>query len=127
MSSRAEIALTRSERPAASRRGRTDFVARTITGVTSAVEQAVYSEELARANGLLQRADPRVKVVLCLLAIMVAAFTRSQAVLLVLYGLTVLLALASSITPAFLVKRVLLGIPLFAAIIYVPALFLVPG
>ena len=110
-----------------SRRGRADFIARTITGVTGAIEQTVYNEEVARTDGLLQRADPRVKVVLCLLAIVVAALSRNQIVLLALLGLTITLALSSGITPGFLVKRVLLGIPLFAAIVYLPAVVLVPG
>src|SRR5262245_45575908 len=110
-----------------SRRGRPDFVARTITGVTGAIERSVYTEELARSDGLLQRVDPRAKVLLFALAIVVVALSRSQVVLLALFGLAVVVALLSAITPAFLVKRVLLGIPLFAAIVYIPALFLVPG
>ena len=69
MLSLAELPLPRRERPMTSRRGRADFIARTITGVTGAIEQTVYNEEVARTDGLLQRADPRVKVVLCLLAI----------------------------------------------------------
>jgi cobalt/nickel transport system permease protein len=110
-----------------SRRSRPDFVARTITGVTGAIERTIYTEELARGDGLLQRVDPRAKVALCLLAIVVAALSRSQTVLLALFGVTVALALLSGLTVGFLVKRVLLGIPLFAAIVYLPALFLVPG
>lgn len=115
-------------RPASRRqRRRPDFVARTIVGITGAIERTVYTEELARADGLLQRADPRAKVVLFAGAILVVGLSRTLPVLLALYAATVALALRSRLSLGFFVKRVLLGIPLFAGIVYLPALFLVGG
>jgi cobalt/nickel transport system permease protein len=108
-------------------RPKPDFVARTIAGVTGAIERTVFTEELARADGLLQRADPRVKIVLFAIAVLVAGLSRSLPVLLALYGATVLLALWSGLSLGFFVKRVLLGIPLFAGIVFIPALFLIGG
>jgi cobalt ECF transporter T component CbiQ len=95
--------------------------------VTGAIERTVYTEELARADGLLQRADPRGKVVLFLVAVLVVGLSRTLPVLLSLYAVIVGLALASKLSFAFFVKRVLLGIPLFAGIVYIPALFLIEG
>lgn len=109
------------------RRSRPDFVARTIVGVTEAIERTVYTEEHARRPGLLQRADPRVKVVLFALAVLTVGLARTLPVLLALYVAIVGLGLWSGFSPGFFVKRVLLGIPLFAGIVAVPALFLIGG
>ncbi|HET7095392.1 MAG TPA: cobalt ECF transporter T component CbiQ [Thermomicrobiales bacterium] len=108
-------------------RPKPDFVARTIAGVTGAIERTVFTEEQARADGMLQRADPRAKLVLFAVAVLVAGLSRSLPVLLALYAATVLLALWSGLSLGFFVKRVLLGIPLFASIVFVPALFLIAG
>lgn len=117
-------ALTSTARP---KPRKPDFVQRSIVGVTGAIERTVYTEELARANGLLQRSDPRVKVALFAFAVLVAGLCRALPVLLVLYAAILLLALASRLTVGFFVKRVLLGIPLFAGLVYLPALFLIGG
>lgn len=47
--------------------------------------------------------------------------------LLALYGVIVALGLISGLTFSFFVKRVLVGIPLFAGIVFLPALFLIAG
>ena len=108
-------------------RRKPDFVSRTIVGVTGAIEQAIYSESMARTDGFLQRVDPRAKAVMFGCAIVVAGLSRSLVILLCMYGLLVILALASKLSLGFFVKRVLVGVPLFAGIIYLPALFLISG
>jgi cobalt/nickel transport system permease protein len=108
-------------------RPKPDFVQRTIAGVTASIERAVFTEELARSDGFLQRVDPRAKIGVFIPAIVVIGLTRSLPMLLALYGIIVALALASNLTFGFFVKRVLLGIPLFAGIVFLPALFLIPG
>lgn len=109
------------------RRQRQDFISRTIVGVTEAIERTVYTEEYARADGLLQRVDPRAKLAIFVCAILVVGLSRTLPILLGLYVLTVLVALLSRLTVGFFVKRVLLGIPFFAGIVSIPALFLISG
>lgn len=53
--------------------------------------------------------------------------SRSLPVLLALYALIVMMALISRLPLGFFVKRVLLGVPLFAGIVFIPALFLIHG
>lgn len=113
--------------PSRRRHRKPDFVARTIVDVTGAIERTVYTEELARADGLLQRIDPRVKLILFAVAIVVVGLSRTLPVLLGLALITIGLALCSGLTVRFFVKRVLLGIPLFAGIVFLPALFLIGG
>jgi cobalt/nickel transport system permease protein len=108
-------------------RPKPDFVQRTIAGVTASIERAVFTEELARSEGFLQRVDPRAKIGVFVPAIVVIGLTRSLPMLLALYAIIVALALASNLSVGFFVKRVLLGIPLFAGIVFLPALFLIPG
>jgi cobalt/nickel transport system permease protein len=95
--------------------------------VAEAIERSVYTEEYARTDGFLQRVDPRAKVVVFICAVLAVGLSRSLSVLLALYVATVLTALASKLPLGFFVKRVLLGIPLFAGIVFIPALFLIHG
>jgi len=109
------------------RRARPDFVAKTIVGVTQAIERSVYTEEHARRPGVLQRADPRVKLVLFALGILTIGLAHTLPVLLGLYACLVGMGLWSGFSLGFFVKRVLLGIPLFAGIVALPALLLIGG
>src|SRR5512132_3803598 len=83
--------------PAPSRRRRTSFVERTIRGLAAAMERALYAEELAKVDGLLQRLDPRVKVVGLLALVVATALARNMLVILGLFGVAILLALLSRV------------------------------
>ena len=107
--------------------GRAGWLERTLAGLTANVEQAVFTERLARSPGWLQRRDPRAKVVCALLLLLAAGLTSSLAALALLHGATLLAARASRVPLGFFVRRVWLGVPLFAALVVVPALFLTPG
>src|SRR5579884_2134412 len=109
------------------RRDRRDFVAKTINGVTETVERAVYTEEYARRDELLQRVDPRAKLGVFLLAVLVVGLAHSLGTILALYALALALGLASRLPASLLLKRVLFGIPLFAGIVALPALLLGHG
>jgi cobalt/nickel transport system permease protein len=108
-------------------RSRSDFVARTIAGVTAALEQAVFSEESARRPGLLQGIDARAKVVAALLLLVTAGFLRNLEPLLALSLLALVAAGLSRLSIAGFARRAWLGIPLFAGVIALPSLFLLPG
>jgi cobalt/nickel transport system permease protein len=103
------------------------WLERTLAGITANIEHAVFAEQHARSAGWLQRRDPRAKLVGSLAAILAASLTSSLAGLAALYVATLIAARASRVPFGFFVKRVWLGIPLFAGIVVVPAIFLVPG
>jgi cobalt/nickel transport system permease protein len=107
--------------------GRIGWLEQTLGGLTANVEQAIFTERHAHTPGWLQRRDPRAKVVGSLVAIVAASLTSSFAGLALLYAATLAAARASRVPFAFFVKRVWLGIPLFAGIVVVPAIFMVPG
>jgi cobalt ECF transporter T component CbiQ len=81
------------------------------------------ADELARRPGLLQRLDPRVKLVTLLALIVTAALATRMTVLLVLLALAVVLVLASRIGLRQFAVRAWLFIPLFTAAIMAPAIF----
>jgi cobalt ECF transporter T component CbiQ/cobalamin biosynthesis protein CbiM len=99
----------------------------TVSGITHSVERSIFTEEHARSNGWLQHVDPRAKLGMFLAAVLAASLSSSVIVLAVLYVGILLGARASRIPFDFFVKRVWLGIPFFAGIIVVPAVFLAPG
>jgi cobalt/nickel transport system permease protein len=107
--------------------GRIGWLEQTIGGLTANVEQAIFAEHHARSAGWLQRRDPRAKVAGSLAAILAASLTTSVLGLALLYAATLGAARASRVPFGFFVKRVWLGIPLFAGIVVVPAIFMVPG
>ena len=120
--------MTATSRPADARpEGRIGWVEKTLAGITTAIEQAVFTERHARSDGWLQRVDPRAKLGMFLAAILAASFTTSVAALVVLYACLVGAAVASRIPLDFFVRRVWAGIPLFAGIVVIPAIFMVQG
>jgi cobalt/nickel transport system permease protein len=113
--------------PARRTEGRIGWLEQTIGGITSNIEHAVFTERHARSAGWLQRRDPRAKLIGTLVAILAASLTTSLAGLAILYAATLAAARASGVPFGFFVKRVWLGIPFFAGIVVIPAIFFVPG
>ncbi len=108
-------------------RRRSDVIERTLADISHALEHALFAEETARRNGLLQALDPRVKVLAMLALLLAVALSHSLAVIGGLYAVTLALAWASAIPLAFFVKRVWLFLPFFTGVIALPALFITPG
>ena len=102
-------------------------VERSLASFVDALEHAFYAEELAKKNGLLQKLDPRVKIVAVLPLIVIAALARRLWVIVALFAAAVVLALLSKVPLATLAKRVWLGVLTFTGFISFPALFLTPG
>ncbi len=100
-----------------------DFIDRSIRGALTFFKEALFADETAALPGVLQALDPRVKMATVLLALLLALFTRSMAVLGVLYLLTLLLAVLSRIPFGIFLLRTWVFIPLFSLMIAVPALF----
>lgn len=78
---------------------KSDFVAHSLRSALAFLKEAVFAEETAALPGLLQGIDPRMKLVTVLLLLSVTLFTRSLAVLGMLYLLGLLLAVASDTLP----------------------------
>jgi cobalt/nickel transport system permease protein len=113
----------RGEHPAKLSGRTTGFVERTVLGIVGLLKQTVESDAIAAQTGFLQQSDPRLKSLSVCLLLAAVLFSRSLIVIAVLYALTIALALASSIRPGFFLKRTLLFVPIFAAVIAIPALF----
>jgi cobalt/nickel transport system permease protein len=107
--------------------GRIGWLERTVGGITANIEHAVFTERHARSAGWLQARDPRAKLLGFLVAIVATSLVGSLVALALLYGAVLAAARASRVPFGFFVKRVWLGIPFFAGIVVVPAIFFVPG
>ena len=104
-----------------------DFVARTVAGVTDALQLAVYDQTVAALPGLLQRSDPRAKLGSALALLLAVALSHHLQVILAVCVATMVLAGVSRVPLAPFIRRVWLGIPLFACVVAIPSLFLISG
>ena len=91
------------------------------------MEHAFYAEELAKADGLLQRLDPRVKVVGLLLLLVDVALARNLIAIACIFGIGLMLALLSRVPIRTLATRAWLGAFLFTGVIALPSIFITPG
>jgi cobalt ECF transporter T component CbiQ len=103
------------------RRRKGSFVAKTLDGGARVMREALFAEDTAARDGLLQRLDPRVKVVTTLGSLVVVSLLRSLPVLIAAYGATLVLAVLSRLPLGVFVKRVWLFIPLFTGVVVLPA------
>lgn len=103
------------------------FIERTLEKLVAAIERAIESEEIAKAGGLLQGIDPRVKVVGFTGLIFAAVFSRRLTVIATVFALAILMAALSRVRPQVLAKRVWLPVLVFTGVIAAPALFITPG
>jgi cobalt/nickel transport system permease protein len=106
---------------------RRNVVERTLASLGRRMEDSFYAEELAKTDGLLQRLDPRVKVIGLVLLLIDAALARNLFVILIIFGIGVILAIASRVPIRILVTRAWLGAFLFTGLIALPAIFITPG
>jgi cobalt/nickel transport system permease protein len=103
------------------KRKKVSFVEKTLNGGSGLLKQVMFSEDVAAEHGLLQRIDPRVKLLSLLGLLLVAALLHNIPMLLVMYAATLGLAAASALSVGFFIKRVWLFIPVFTGIIVLPA------
>jgi len=106
---------------------RSSFVERTLVDINHTMEQSLFAEQTARRPGLLQKLDPRLKILSALLVLLAVGLSRNLLVIIVLYFLLFALALFSKVPLVFFVKRVWLFIPFFTGLVALPALFITPG
>jgi cobalt ECF transporter T component CbiQ len=105
------------------KRSSAGFVDKTIKSASRAMQQALFTDDIAARRGLLQGIDARVKTITTVALIVAAALMHNIAALVALYVVAVILAVASRISIAYFVKRVWLFIPIFTGVVVVPAMF----
>lgn len=98
-----------------------------VFGLLGVESHSLEAETTSALPGLLQRLDPRIKVVALLALIIAAVSTQRLTVLALMFALATSLAMASKIRLARLFRQVWLGVFLFSGIIVLPAVFIVPG
>ena len=100
---------------------------RTLSGITQALENGLFAEELSHKPGLFQSLDARVKVLLVLAFLISVSMSRNLGAIVAIYCLVLVLGWRSAIPPGLLVKRVWLALPFFTGLIILPAIFMTPG
>lgn len=103
------------------RRKRGSFVDKTLTGASDLLRQVMFSDDVARQQGLLQQLDPRLKLISLLVVLVALGLAHHIEILIVGYLLALALALASRLPLGFFVRRVWLFVPLFTGIVVLPA------
>lgn len=118
-----KMAATRGKPGSMAEMRRVSVIQRTLQGLSGVLKESVFTERVAARPGLLQKTDPRAKVLAIVALLIVAALVRNWPILLAMYLLTLVLAGVSMISISFFIKRVWLFIPIFAGIIVIPSLF----
>ena len=103
------------------KRRKGSYLVKTLNGGARLLQQVMFSDDLAQQRGLLQRVDPRVKLLSLLVLLVVGGLAHSMVTLAVMYGLTLVLAAVSALPVGFFVKRVWLFVPIFTGIAVLPA------
>ncbi len=108
----------------AARRG---FAERTIDLLLAAMERAQAAERSAGTGGLLQRLDPRVKVVGLLGLVCAVVLARNAATIGAIFAVAVVAAIASRVKLSTLAAGVWIQAFIFTGAIALPALVMTPG
>ncbi len=103
--------------------GGKSFIQKTLDGIFAFLQESFASESYARRNGLMQRLDPRAKLVSILMLVFALSLTKDIWILLAFYIFELLICSLSKIEVGFYIKRVWLFIPLFTGIIALPMIF----
>jgi len=103
------------------------FLEDTAKEVLEFTTEAIFSERYARKNGLLQRLDPRLRIISLVVLIATVVSLEDVRVVLAFYLFALLLALLSRLSVVEFTKRVWVFIPIFTGVIALPSIFMVPG
>jgi len=90
-------------------------------------EDTFYIEKYSISEGLPQSIGPQVKLISIIAIVVTAIAVRTLVPLVILLALVVGLAAAARIPLKFFVYRSIIFVPLFAGVIALPLLFIVPG
>jgi cobalt/nickel transport system permease protein len=103
------------------KRKKGSYLTKNIHGGSKLLQQVMFGEDVAAARGVLQRIDPRVKLLSLIGLLVVAGLSHSMITLAVMYAATLVLAAASALPVGFFIKRVWLFVPIFTGIVVLPA------
>lgn len=103
------------------KRSKGSFLEKTLRGASDPLRQTMFSEDVARQPGILQQADPRAKLIGMIVLLVAAGLVHNSLSLAVMYVATLGLAAGSRLSLGFLIKRVWLFVPIFTAIVVLPA------
>jgi cobalt/nickel transport system permease protein len=108
---------------------RLNFLRRSITHLSKIFNDEIYFNRTANHQGLLQALDPRAKLILTLIFMIIINCSHTFTVPLILFAITLIYAKLSHISSIQLIQRAWLIIPVFILICSIPALFniLIPG
>ncbi len=95
--------------------------------LVSKTERALFAEEVARKDGLLQKLDPRVKIIGLLALILDVTLARNLFTILFVFAVAVLVALLSAVPIRTLASRAWLSALAFTGTITLPVIFITPG
>lgn len=108
-------------------RRRRSFVEATIRSLLDAIQHTFFAEDMACADGLLQRLDPRVKLMGMGALIIAAIAVRRIPALVGVFAAAAVLAILSRVPIRILAARVWIAVGAFTGTIALPAVFLTPG
>jgi cobalt ECF transporter T component CbiQ len=97
------------------------YLDKTVEGGASMLRGVLFADDVAARPGLLQRLDPRVKLLMLAGMLVVTALVRNVVVLLGIYAAMLALASASQVPLFRFVRRVWLFVPIFTGIVVLPA------
>jgi cobalt/nickel transport system permease protein len=103
------------------RRGGRSLARKTADSIGKAIAEVLENEEFATRPGLLQRLDPRVRLLSIVLLAVTASLVRSIWMLLVLVGVGLALAAASRVSVGSFARKVWASAGLFALLIALPS------
>ena len=104
-----------------------NFIERSLAALVRKTERALFAEDLARKNGLLQSLDPRVKIVGLLALILDTTLSRNVFTIIFIFAVAVILASLSNVPIKTLALRAWFGALTFTGLIAIPVLFITPG
>lgn len=99
------------------------FIEKNLQSINETLQTALLSQELATADGLLQRLDPRTKIICFILCLLAINLTHNLAYIALVYVLILIPAALSRIRLGSFMLKIWLFLPFFTGIIAIPALF----
>lgn len=104
-------------------RKKSNHLEKTINDVATVLKESVFSDRLANTRGMMQKVDPRVRLVTVIFLLAITALVRHIPTLVGLYAFTLMLAYFSRVPLVFFIKRVWLFVPFFTGLIVLPSIF----
>lgn len=105
------------------RKRRHNFLGKSIRNMQRVLAVGLVTEYYASREGLLQKTDPRIKIIAAVLLIIAAGLSRNIPLLLVMWLLTLVLMVLSGLPLLTMQKRIWGLIPLLTLAASVPAMF----